>query len=48
MVDTIEKGDHSIFVGEFVDAGLNGEFEGRADDVTLKLGDLGDNVFYGG
>jgi flavin reductase (DIM6/NTAB) family NADH-FMN oxidoreductase RutF len=48
LVDTIEKADHSIFVGEVVDAGLNQEVDGRPDDVTLKLGDLGDNVFYGG
>lgn len=48
LVETIENADHSIFVGEVVDAGLNGEFEGRPDDMTLKLGDLGDKVFYGG
>jgi flavin reductase (DIM6/NTAB) family NADH-FMN oxidoreductase RutF len=48
LVDTIEKGDHSVFVGEVVDAGVGGEPSGRPDDVTLTLRDLGDNVFYGG
>jgi flavin reductase (DIM6/NTAB) family NADH-FMN oxidoreductase RutF len=45
---TVEKGDHSIFVGRVVDAGLGKTPEGRADDATLWLKDLGDKVFYGG
>jgi flavin reductase (DIM6/NTAB) family NADH-FMN oxidoreductase RutF len=45
---TVEKGDHSIFVGKVVDAGLARQPEGRADDATLWLKDLGDKVFYGG
>ncbi len=48
LVDTVEKGDHSIFVGEVVDAGLPKAPQGRADDATLWLKDLGENVFYGG
>jgi flavin reductase (DIM6/NTAB) family NADH-FMN oxidoreductase RutF len=48
LVGTVEKGDHSIFVGEVVDAGLAKTPSGRADDATLWLKDLGDNVFYGG
>ena len=48
LVDTVERGDHSIFVGEVVDAGLVKPVEGRADDATLWLKDLGPNVFYGG
>ena len=48
LVDTIEKGDHSIFVGEVVDAGINVQIEGRADSDTLVLGDLGEKVYYGG
>jgi flavin reductase (DIM6/NTAB) family NADH-FMN oxidoreductase RutF len=48
LVDSIERGDHSIFVGEVVDAGLPKAPEGRADDATLWLKDLGANVFYGG
>jgi|TARA_B100000315_G_C14143902_1_gene392582 flavin reductase (DIM6/NTAB) family NADH-FMN oxidoreductase RutF len=48
LMDTLEKGDHSIFVGEVVNAGVNKEIEGRPDEVTLCLKDLGENVFYGG
>lgn len=48
LVDTFEGGDHSIFFGKVVEASLNQEISGRADDATLKLGDLGDTVFYGG
>lgn len=48
LVETLEKGDHSIFVGEVVDAGLTQSPEGRPDDLTLTLKDLGDKVFYGG
>ena len=48
LVDTIERGDHSIFVGEVVDAGMNTQFKGRADADTLVLSDLGEKVYYGG
>jgi flavin reductase (DIM6/NTAB) family NADH-FMN oxidoreductase RutF len=48
LVATVEKGDHSLFVGEVVDAGVARPPEGRADDATLWLRDLGDKVFYGG
>lgn len=48
LVETIEKGDHSIFVGEVVDAGVAVQPAGRPDDVTLTLKDLGEKVFYGG
>jgi len=48
LVDTIEKGDHSIFVGEVQDAGVKAQPTGRPDDATLTLKDLGDKVFYGG
>jgi flavin reductase (DIM6/NTAB) family NADH-FMN oxidoreductase RutF len=48
LVDTIERGDHSIFVGEVKDAGVSAQPSGRPDDVTLTLRDLGDKVFYGG
>jgi flavin reductase (DIM6/NTAB) family NADH-FMN oxidoreductase RutF len=47
-VETIEKGDHSIFIGEVQDAGVKSQPAGRPDDVTLTLKDLGDKVFYGG
>ena len=45
---TVEKGDHSVFVGKVVDVGLAKPPEGRPDDATLWLKDLGDKVFYGG
>ena len=49
LTDTIEKGDHSIFVGEVVEAGLRKDLsEGRVDEATLWMKDLGDKVFYGG
>jgi flavin reductase (DIM6/NTAB) family NADH-FMN oxidoreductase RutF len=48
LVDTVERGDHSVFVGEVVEVGLKASPEGRADDATLWLKDLGPNVFYGG
>ena len=48
LVDTVERGDHSIFVGEVVDAGVTNTPEGRPDDATLWLKDLGEKIFYGG
>jgi flavin reductase (DIM6/NTAB) family NADH-FMN oxidoreductase RutF len=48
LVETLEKGDHSAFLGEVVDAGVAQQPEGRADDATLVLKDLGDKTFYGG
>jgi len=48
LVASVEKGDHSIFVGEVVEAGVGQTPEGRADDATLWLKDLGDKMFYGG
>jgi flavin reductase (DIM6/NTAB) family NADH-FMN oxidoreductase RutF len=48
LITTVEKGDHSVFVGEVVEAGVSTAPEGRADDATLWLKELGDKVFYGG
>lgn len=45
---TLEEGDHAIFLGEVIDAGLNREIPGRPDDENLTLGDLGDSTFYDG
>ena len=47
-MNTVEMGDHSIFVGEVKDAGVAAQPAGRPDDATLTLKDLGDKVFYGG
>jgi len=48
LVATVEQGDHSLFVGEVVEAGVARQPEGRPDDATLWLRDLGDKMFYGG
>lgn len=48
LVETVKKGDHSIMVGEVVDAGVTKQPERRADDAVLWLKDLGEKVFYGG
>jgi flavin reductase (DIM6/NTAB) family NADH-FMN oxidoreductase RutF len=48
LVDTLQKGDHSIFLGEVVEAGVRAEISGRADAATLALADLGEKTFYGG
>ena len=48
LVGSVEKGDHSVFVGEVVDAGVATDPTGRPDDATLWLRDLGEKIFYGG
>lgn len=48
LVDTVERGDHSVFVGEVTEAWTQQAPEGRPDDATLWLKDLGEKVFYGG
>jgi flavin reductase (DIM6/NTAB) family NADH-FMN oxidoreductase RutF len=48
LVGSVEKGDHSLFVGEVVSAGVQSEIAGRPDDATLTLRDLGEKTFYGG
>lgn len=48
LMETVERGDHSVFIAEIVEAGVVKSPEGRADDATLWLKDLGEKVFYGG
>ena len=48
LIDTVERGDHSVFVGEVTEAVVRQEPAARADDATLWLKDLGEKVFYGG
>jgi flavin reductase (DIM6/NTAB) family NADH-FMN oxidoreductase RutF len=48
VVEIRELGDHSIVVGEVVDAGVAVAPDGRADDATLHMRDLGERTFYGG
>ena len=45
---SVEKGDHSLLVGEVIQSGVNQEPEGRADEATLWLSNLGEKTFYGG
>ena len=47
-MDTVERGDHTLMVGEVVDAGVVQQPAGRPDDATLWLKDLGEKTFYGG
>jgi flavin reductase (DIM6/NTAB) family NADH-FMN oxidoreductase RutF len=44
----VAQGDHTVFVGEVISVGLKDEIEGRPDEATLWLRDLGGDVFYGG
>ncbi len=48
LEQTVENGDHSIFIGKVVNAAVRKQPEGRADLATLHMADLGDKVFYGG
>jgi flavin reductase (DIM6/NTAB) family NADH-FMN oxidoreductase RutF len=48
LVETLEKGDHSAFLGEVIGAGVARAPSGRPDDATLLLRDLGEKTFYGG
>lgn len=48
VVQILKHGDHSIVVGEVVEAGVRQPPAGRADEATLWLKDLGEKVFYGG
>ena len=48
LESTVEIGDHSVFVGKVVEAGVAKQPDGRPDDATLWLRDLGDKMFYGG
>ena len=48
LVGTVEKGDHSVFVGEVVDAGVSKEPEGARRRRHALAEELGDKVFYGG
>ena len=48
LVETVERGDHALFIGEVTEAGVRKQPDGRADDATLWLKDLGEKVFYGG
>ena len=48
LSEVIDIGDHSIFVGEVINAEVKNIPDGRPDSNTLTLKDLGDKIFYGG
>jgi flavin reductase (DIM6/NTAB) family NADH-FMN oxidoreductase RutF len=48
VVEIRALGDHSVVIGEVVEAGVAVSPEGRADDASLHMRDLGERVFYGG
>lgn len=48
VLETVERGDHSVFVAEVVEAGTRGTIEGRPDEASLWLRALGPKAFYGG
>jgi flavin reductase (DIM6/NTAB) family NADH-FMN oxidoreductase RutF len=48
VVDTVKRGDHTLFVGEIVEAPVKKPPTGRADDAICWLKDLGEKVYYGG
>jgi flavin reductase (DIM6/NTAB) family NADH-FMN oxidoreductase RutF len=48
VVEIVEQGDHAIFIGAVVEAGVVRQASGRPDDETLTLRDLGEKTFYGG
>lgn len=48
VIERAEHGDHAIVIAEVVDAGVAKAPEGRADDATLHMRDLGERTFYGG
>ena len=48
VVGALEKGDHTLFLGEVVEAGASLPSEGRPDEQILHMKDLGEKTFYGG
>ena len=48
VVESVKKGDHSLFVAEVVEARVKTPPAGRADDAVLWLKELGEKVYYGG
>ncbi len=46
--EIVELGDHHIVVAEVIEAHVQRQPEGRADEAVLEMKDLGANVFYGG
>ncbi len=45
---SLKEGDHSVFLGEAIGAGVRRPPAGRPDEAILKPSDLSGDVFYGG
>lgn len=48
VTEIVEQGDHHIVVGEVVAARVHKQPDGRPDDASLEMRNLGEKVFYGG
>jgi flavin reductase (DIM6/NTAB) family NADH-FMN oxidoreductase RutF len=48
VVDAITRGDHTLFVGEVVEAHVRVAPTGRTDEAICWLKDLGEKIYYGG
>jgi flavin reductase (DIM6/NTAB) family NADH-FMN oxidoreductase RutF len=48
VAEIVERGDHHIVIGEVTDANVQKAPEGRPDEASLHMKDLGEKVFYGG
>lgn len=48
VVDAVRRGDHTLFVGEVVEASVKTPPAGRADEAICWLKDLGEKIYYGG
>lgn len=48
VIEIVERGDHSVVVGEVTDARVARPPAGRPDDAVLLMKELGEKVFYGG
>jgi flavin reductase (DIM6/NTAB) family NADH-FMN oxidoreductase RutF len=48
VVEVVKKGDHSAVIGQVVAAGVARRPQGRPDEATLMVRDLGGNISYGG
>lgn len=48
VVEIVELGDHHTVIGEVREVHGGKQIEGRSDDASLHMRDLGEKVFYGG
>jgi flavin reductase (DIM6/NTAB) family NADH-FMN oxidoreductase RutF len=48
VIDAVKRGDHTLFVGEVVEARVKTAPTARADEAICWLKDLGEKIYYGG